>query len=94
MRHMETFKGEAVSKYVPGIEKECGPQEVQINRLRRKYLNKILLSSNNLFRYTVIAEVVNFSETHPDLMGPNLVEPNVMQKTLTKSMIKSVKTTN
>lgn len=62
MRHMETYKGETVSKYDCGLDKEFGGQDGQLQKLRNKYLCKILLSSMNTLKYKVISQSTAFSK--------------------------------
>lgn len=64
MRHMETFKGETVSKYVCGILKEIEPQEAQLNKLRKKYLAKILLGNHNRWNMKVIRQATEFGKAN------------------------------
>lgn len=60
MRHMETFKGETVSRYDAGFVKESAAQEVQLNKFRMKYLAKILLSKHNIWRSRIIKQATDF----------------------------------
>lgn len=64
MRHMETYKGEMVSRYDAGFEKECGPQAVQLLKFRFKYLTKILLSVYNNWRAKVSRLAIDFENTN------------------------------
>ncbi|KAL4580014.1 hypothetical protein LXL04_016187 [Taraxacum kok-saghyz] len=53
MRHMERYKGEKMDKWDALLEMECDSLQEQLNKLRRKYVTKILLSDMNLVKECV-----------------------------------------
>lgn len=48
MRHMETYMGDTCDKYECGLVSDARKQRNQLNRLRKKYACKILLSGCNI----------------------------------------------
>ncbi|KAJ9554626.1 hypothetical protein OSB04_018671 [Centaurea solstitialis] len=62
MRHMETFMGGNVSKWVSGFAVEGDAQKNQIENLRYKYVAKILQSTLNINIEFVKAEVDTFAK--------------------------------
>lgn len=56
MRHMESYMGEIVSKYVSGFVTESDEQKKQLNNLRCKYVTKLLLSDLNTSKDKVIEQ--------------------------------------
>ncbi|KAL4554554.1 hypothetical protein LXL04_039386 [Taraxacum kok-saghyz] len=50
MRHMETYKGEKMEKWDASLEMECDSLQEQLNKLRWKYVTKMLLSDMNLLK--------------------------------------------
>ena len=50
MRHMETYMGESMDKYECGLSDDARKQISQLNKLRMKYLARILLHDSNLMK--------------------------------------------
>ncbi|KAJ9548710.1 hypothetical protein OSB04_021253 [Centaurea solstitialis] len=62
MRFMETFKGGNVKMWDSGFAKEVDEQKMQIEKLRFKYVAKILLSDINSNKDIVTSEVESFAK--------------------------------
>ncbi|KAL8215732.1 hypothetical protein R6Q57_022569 [Mikania cordata] len=56
MRHMETYMGGGVKKWMTGLHQESEAQSKQLNQLHFKYLCKILLSNVNILKDDVVVQ--------------------------------------
>ncbi|KAJ9557924.1 hypothetical protein OSB04_012538 [Centaurea solstitialis] len=61
MRHMETYKGEPISKWTCGFDLNLKQQKKQLVDLRYKYATKILLCDDNEIKDLVSDEVETFN---------------------------------
>lgn len=57
MRHMETYMGGGLKNWKSGLLNESTDQKTQLNRLRCKYVTKIIKSEVNLCKDDILREV-------------------------------------
>lgn len=65
MRHMETFMG--LKYFDPGLKQESIGQDGQLNKLRVKYLNKIVRSDYNIHKSKLISQASSFQQLPSNL---------------------------
>lgn len=67
MRHMETYMGP--KKFRTGFKKESKEQQNQLEKLRVKYLTKILSNEHNVYKEFVKAAAAEFQTIAPRKRG-------------------------
>ena len=61
MRHMETFMGCEPGEFKSGFKNESAAQDLQLHKLRFRYMNRIMLSGHNLIQRNNHSEADEFS---------------------------------
>lgn len=68
MCHMDSYRGQLLSKWDPGFVREVSKgkvtQKMQLNNLRAKYCAKILLHDSNIHKEKIISYAKEFSKTY------------------------------
>lgn len=54
MRHMETYMGQPLSKWKPGLHKENAVQQTTLEKLRQRYAHIMLTSEINMLKAKVL----------------------------------------
>ncbi|CAI9285756.1 unnamed protein product [Lactuca saligna] len=62
MRHMETYMGQPLSKWKPGLHKESAIQQNTLEKLRKRYAHRMLTSKINMLRAKVLDLAENFQK--------------------------------
>ncbi|CAI9285150.1 unnamed protein product [Lactuca saligna] len=62
MRHMETYMGQPLSKWKPGLHKESAVQQTTLEKLRQRYAHIMLTSEINMLKAKVLDLVEKYKK--------------------------------
>nr|KAJ0211254.1 hypothetical protein LSAT_V11C400213610 [Lactuca sativa] len=54
MRHIETYMGQPISNWKPGLYKESAIQQTTLEKLRQRYAHRMLASEINMLKAKVL----------------------------------------